>query len=250
MRSSTFIAAIASVASSFSLVAAGQPGANSGDSPLRILSGRDNTDSIKRDIEAGNLVAAPARSRHASRDHRAHARHARHAASKPKSSLKKRQSSRCKVYHSQEDDGVSHAVLPDSSDDSSSSSSSSSSGSSSSGSNSSSRNTSGTIEDEKTTSSGSTGGIGDLDLDTSSNFLKIGNIYAGFLPGKHRLFVLTFEAKRSEPSALFADDPPWVFATLPSPLQIPPAAHSHNSHLLMFYVYTNAADHFTTNLST
>lgn len=193
MRSSTFIAAFASIASlTSSLVTAGQSSGSGSDTPLRILA-RDKTDNIvKRDLNnsGGNLAAAPARSRHATRDHRAYARNAR-ANAKPKSStLKKRQSSsgrKCKVHNSA-NDGVTY--LPESNDDDSSSSSSSTSGgsSSSSSSGSSSRNTSGTIEDEKTTSdsgsSSSSGGVGDLDLDTSSNFLKIGNIYAGFLPGE------------------------------------------------------------------
>lgn len=199
MRSSAFIAAFASIASlTSSLVTAGQSSGGS-ETPLRILA-RDNTNDniLKRDSAAaagGNLAAAPARSRHATRDHRAYARNARAAAAnatKPKSStLKKRQSSsrKCKVHNSA-NDGVTY--LPESNNDSSSSSSSSSSGGSSS-SGSSSRNTSGTIEDEKTTSdsgssSSSSGGVGDLDLDTSSNFLKIGNIYAGFLPGEFGFF--------------------------------------------------------------
>lgn len=186
MRSSTFIAAFASIASlTSSLVTAGQSSGSGSDTPLRILA-RDNTNDNSG--SSGNLAAAPARSRHATRDHRAYARNAR-ANAKPKSStLKKRQSSsgrKCKVHNSA-NDGVTY--LPESNDDDSSSSSSTSGGSSSSSSSgSSSRNTSGTIEDEKTTSdsgSSSSGGVGDLDLDTSSNFLKIGNIYAGFLPGE------------------------------------------------------------------
>lgn len=163
MRSSTFIAAFASLAS-FTLAAGQQSG---GDSTLRILSNNNNL--VKKD---NNLVSAPARSRHATRDHRAHARNLRNSASKPSSSLKKRQSSRCKASSSSR-----VADLGDGKQLVSEDSSSSSSGSSS--------NSTGTIEDQKTTTS--SGGLGDLDLDSSSSFLKIGNIYAGFLPGKHEL---------------------------------------------------------------
>lgn len=179
MRSSTFVAAFASLAAATLTLAAGQQ-QSSGDT-LRILSSNGNENLIKRD----NLVSAPARSRHATRDHRSHARNLRNSASKPSSSLKKRKSSRCKASSSSRvanlDDGK--KMLSEVSSSSSSSSSSESSDSSNSSNDS---TTTGTIEDQKTTSSG--GGLGDLDIDSASSFLKIGSIYAGFLPGKHFSF--------------------------------------------------------------
>lgn len=168
MRSSTLIAALASVAS-FTFAAGQQTG---GDDTLRILSNgaSNNNNLVKKD---SNLAAAPARSRHATRDHRALARNVREKRNASSPSHKKR-ASRCKASSSTPSSSSSSDDVADLGDGNKLAKQT--------GSPSSSGNSSRTIEDEQ--NDVSSGGLGDLDLDSTSSFLKIGNIYAGFLPGE------------------------------------------------------------------
>lgn len=169
MRSTYSILVALAATLTSSALAAGQLVDN--NSPLRILAPRE-----AKPI----LVAPPARSRHATRDHRAISRAKRDSndniiaavpSGSKKSTLKKRQngsgSRRCKAKKLKSTSSSSSSNDNDNYDDDDSSST-------------------GTIHDSKTTtddSDSTSGSVGDIDFDPGSSFLKIGNIYAGFLPG-------------------------------------------------------------------
>lgn len=141
MRFSTLIASLALAAP---LVSSSSSSTSSGDAAGQLA--------------ARALAAPPARSRHATREHR--------NPSDFSSVLKKHKNKRGKCSSGRKQKVISY---DDSEDDDSSSSGGSTVGDSQ-------RNTT------SSGSSGSSGGASGANWDLSSNFLKIGNIYAGFLP--------------------------------------------------------------------